>query len=259
MADATREMAHGRLENPLPVSDDGALTEVDELAISFNQMAEQLANNIDSLRETRRELIYVEKLASLVPVAQGVAHEIGNPLSAVIGYLDILDRSEDASLSDDSRDLLKRSKGELQRIDTIINALLDYSRPGGTEPEAEGKLEQVSIREIIENTVDILSAQPDFSNFTLDTNIRLATGDETPYVMGHKGSLTQILINLCTNAADSLADKDENSKDSHVVISARILEQDDDLRVDENSYIAGSAKFAGTRVAVSVIDHGQGI
>jgi signal transduction histidine kinase len=114
--------------------------EISELAETFNSMIFALqasraetAAHIRSLQETNRalqqardEVIRTEKMASVGHLAAGMAHEIGNPLSAAIGYLNLL-RSELADPA--QRDLVERTLQEAGRIDRLVRDLLDYAAP----------------------------------------------------------------------------------------------------------------------------------
>ena len=105
-------------------------SELSALARAFNQMTSSLAAQ-------REQLIRSEKLASVGQLAAGVAHEIGNPLAAILGYVDILraDAAGTGALPEaERRDALDRVKAETQRINRIIRDLLEYSRPSHEEP-----------------------------------------------------------------------------------------------------------------------------
>ncbi len=79
------------------------------------------------LRRTRKELYLSEKLASLGYLSAGIAHEIGNPLSAVLGYVEVLQKGK---VDEKKRaDLLPRIVREIERIRGIIQELVTFSRP----------------------------------------------------------------------------------------------------------------------------------
>jgi two-component system NtrC family sensor kinase len=170
--------------------------EVAALAASLNQMTASLASQ-------REQLIRTEKLASVGQLAAGVAHEIGNPLAAVLGYVDIL-RGDAAAgarpvlTSDETRDTLDRVKAETQRIHRIIQDLLAYSRPTTEDPQATapGKIlrsAEALLRPQARFRAVVVAAVPDDASW--------------PAVLASPGRLTQVFVNLLLNASDAMGGK----------------------------------------------------
>src|SRR5213083_1097954 len=89
----------------------------------FATLAERLNHMTDRLLDAQSQLVRSEKLASIGRLAAGVAHEVGNPLSAIGTYMEVLRRrgSDPEVISGLTR--------ELDRIDQIVRGLLDYARP----------------------------------------------------------------------------------------------------------------------------------
>ena len=168
--------------------------ELRALARSFNQMTSSLATQ-------REQLIRSEKLASVGQLAAGVAHEIGNPLAAILGYVDILraDAAATGALPDaERRDALDRVKAETQRITRIIRDLLEYSRPSHEESS------------LIDPLAVVRSAQALLTPQTRFRDVRMAltpAAGPWPAVMVSQGRLTQVLVNLLLNAADAMGGK----------------------------------------------------
>ena len=84
------------------------------------------------LRDNQREMIRAEKLASVGRLAAGLAHEIGNPLGVVQGYLQLL--GMDDCLEDERVEYTAKALRELERVDGLIRRLLDYARSGQGDP-----------------------------------------------------------------------------------------------------------------------------
>ena len=168
--------------------------EVVALASALNQMTASLASQ-------REQLIRTEKLASVGQLAAGVAHEIGNPLAAVLGYVDIL-RGDAAPgavpvlTPEETRDTLGRVKAETQRIHRIIQDLLAYSRPTTPvpEPTAPGK--------ILRSAEALLRPQARFRGVRI-----AAVPDDAgwPDGLASPGRLSQVFVNLLLNASDAMA------------------------------------------------------
>ena len=111
---------------------------LNQMLLRVTQDKNRLRTTVDALTEAnrdlekaQREVIRAEKLASIGRLSAGIAHEIGNPLGIILGYLDLL---KQADLSRDERfDFIDRSEKEIDRIHAIIRQLLDISRTSPVE------------------------------------------------------------------------------------------------------------------------------
>jgi two-component system, NtrC family, sensor kinase len=179
------------------------------LAQALNNMAERLLNdqqkladNIRSLDDTnqllteaRNAMVHTEKMASVGRLGAGIAHEVGNPLGAILGYLGLLKRQA----ADRDRELIESAEREAQRIDRIVRGLLDYSRP------REAHTHALDVNKVVHDTVELVATQGKFKNIELD----LKLAEKAPEVLGDPYQLQQVLVNLLVNSADAL---EENPK-----------------------------------------------
>lgn len=140
------------------------------------------------LQNARDSAVRQEKLASVGRLASGVAHEIGNPLAAVMGYAELL-RAEGAS-----PEIVERIDRELRRIDRIVRDLLDYARPRGAD------LQPVGLREVVERVLRLARPQARFRALSIDLEDRAGAA----VVRADEHHLGQAILNLLTNAADAL-------------------------------------------------------
>jgi len=190
----------------LPLFLDAGENEIGQLNRSLNLMLSRLDENkkelqahITSLEEanaelkkTQQELIMSEKLASVGRLATGIAHEIGNPMGIILGYLDLLKRSD---LSPDEKaDFLERAESEITRINDIIRQLLDFSRPAGGEPV------RVGLHELLDATIRILKPQPLMSDVQVDVSFD-ASHDS---IWADPNQVQQVVLNVMLNAADAM-------------------------------------------------------
>jgi signal transduction histidine kinase len=199
----TKKISDGDFSQKIEVTNKN---EIGQLIGSFNRMIERLKENQESLenylvslestntqlKEAQEELIRTEKLASIGRFAAGVAHEVGNPLGAILGYTNIL--KKERMDGEDSKDYLKRIEDEIERINKIVRELLDFARPSKLE------IREVEINKIIENTLSLLSYQKDFKNI----ETRLDLQSDLPLIKGDESQLSQVFINIILNAIDAM-------------------------------------------------------
>ncbi len=134
-----------------------------------------------------------ERLNAIIPLASGVAHEIGNPLNALTIHLQLLER-EIRAVTDPARDnmieLLRVASVEVSRLDTIINNFLRAVRPTPL------KTAPVSLEELLRSTLSLLESS------IKDRRIRIDVDCEAvmPRVPADAGQLQQAFFNLLKNA-----------------------------------------------------------
>jgi len=181
--------------------------EVGKLFSSFNRMASRLREDRTKmedyirslekvnrqLRQAQEEVIRSEKLASIGRLAAGVAHEIGNPTGAILGYLDLLARGN--LTLEEEKDIRQRAQSEAERIRRIIRELLDFSRP------SPGIEEQVDINAVINNALSLLSHQKKIWG---QIQVLKELPEDLPRWKGDSHQLQQVMINLFLNALDAL-------------------------------------------------------
>ena len=207
---ASERLASGRLRTSVPVQ--GA-AEVARLAATFNEMAAQIREDRVSLQErleelehttaelttAQEQLIRSARLAAVGRLSAGVAHEIGNPLAAIRGLLDLM-QTGDLS-PEEEKEFISRIERESERIHHTIRDLLDFSR---SEPSQEGRIESsADIAEVVSDTVKLIDRQSRFR----DIEIALGLDEGLPRVRGDHERLRQLLLNLLFNAADALSGK----------------------------------------------------
>lgn len=117
LLNGAERLARGELDTRIELERDD---ELGALARAFNRMAAELA-----LREER--LVAAERLASLGQLAAGVAHEVNNPLTAIIGHARLIER--DAAASGEAREGAALVLAEAERCRAIVSGLLDLARP----------------------------------------------------------------------------------------------------------------------------------
>jgi hypothetical protein len=192
----------GELTARLP---DAETREMARLSAAVTQMVERLirdqrtlAENIRSLDETNRQLteardamVRTEKMASVGRLSAGIAHEVGNPLGAILGYLGLLSRDHHQARRGE---LLAAAEREARRIDRIIRGLLDFARI------REAATEPTDVNAVVRETIELVQLQGHFSNVTLTLHL----SEEPLVVVADHYQLQQVLVNLLVNAADAM-------------------------------------------------------
>jgi len=207
---ASERLAAGRLRTSVPVQ--GA-AEVARLAATFNEMAAQLRDDraalqdrledlqrtTDELATAQEQLVRSARLAAVGRLSAGVAHEIGNPLAAIRGLLDLMQTGD--LDPEEEKEFVGRVQQEAERIHHTIRDLLDFSR---NEPAREGRIESsANLSEVVSDTIKLVDRQTRFH----DIDLVLTLDDGLPRVRGDHERLRQLLLNLLFNAADALGGK----------------------------------------------------
>ncbi len=147
-----------------------------------------------SLRRARDGLDRSERLAAVGNLAAGVAHEVGNPMGAVLAFIDLAGRDE--NLGEASRGYLRRAVEQGLRVRQILGQLLDFSRPPSSTRV------ELDLHALAEQAVGLVSAQESYDDIAFDVK-----GDHASAV-ADESIVAQILLNLVLNAADAVAPVD---------------------------------------------------
>ncbi len=183
--------------------------EFKQLSTALNHMVdtieadrEHLRRSLDELETANRELktaqrevVRAEKLASVGRLSAGIAHEIGNPIGIVLGYLDLLKSRPGMKTDDAGQDFVKRAQGEINRINQVIRQLLDFSRSTPVD------VKKVALHTIVREVVQMMSCQPLLSEIAIHCRL---DGQAADRVEIDQNQFRQVLINLIINAADSI-------------------------------------------------------
>ncbi len=202
-----------------------------------------------SLEQAQSSLVRSEKLASVGRLAAGVAHEIGNPLAAILGFVELL-RGGGLETSEQD-EFLERVQRETERINRIIRNLLDFAR----QPADASLGAPANVSEAVADAVHLIAPQKDLHGLRIERRI----ADDLPAVALDSDRLTQVLLNLLLNAADAIETKrqrqgasGEKADAEDTILVEAVHEEADAASTTDD------ARGAGT-VILRVIDSGTGI
>jgi signal transduction histidine kinase/CheY-like chemotaxis protein len=172
--------------------------ECGELAEVFNQMTEnlkssreQLEMTVDTLKNTQAQLIQSEKLSGIGEFVAGVAHELNNPLTSVMGFSELLKRDDKDPKHVRFLDMIHKSALRCQKI---VQSLLSFAR----RHQPERKL--ANVNELVESTIEILHYQMRTSNIEVSTRLE----PDLPKAMVDAHQIQQVFLNLINNARQAV-------------------------------------------------------
>ncbi len=165
--------------------------------VELRRRMEELERTTLHLAQAQERLVRSERLASVGRLAAGLAHELGNPIAALLGFEDLL--LAGGLSPQEQSDFLCRMKRETERINRILRDLLDFARPS-TGAHPDGSEEPGDVAQAIAETLQLMSPQKAWKKIHLDTRV----GPSLPEVTLGRSQLVQILLNLLFNAADAV-------------------------------------------------------
>jgi signal transduction histidine kinase len=148
--------------------------------------------SVENLQRLQAQLVQTEKLVSLGQLAAGAAHEINNPLTAILGYSDLL--ADDASLPEKTRAISAKIRDQARRTKTLVGNLLSFAR----QVPAERIL--LDLNTVVTNAVQLRAL--DLRNS--GTKIDLKLESVLPGVRGDGNQLMQVFFNIVNNAVDAM-------------------------------------------------------
>lgn len=211
---ATRRIAGGDLSTRIDVR---GRHELAALAHDFNRMAEDLSRTHEEVREwshkleekviektaevqsAQKQVLHMEKMASLGKLSATVAHELNNPISGMLTYARLIERELDEQPLDDEvrlelRRCLHLVQSECSRCGKIVQNLLVFARSSATD------VAPTDLNEIVERSLMLIRHQLEIKRISLDA--RYLDGDSE--IVTDAGQLEQALVALFINAAEAM-------------------------------------------------------
>ncbi len=172
--------------------------ECGELAAVFNQTTEniktsreQLEKTVETLKSTQNQLIQSEKLSGIGEFVAGVAHELNNPLTSVMGFAELLQQADMAEQQRRYLDVIAKSAKRCQKI---VASLLSFARRHAPERKV------LCVNEIVESAVEILQYQMRTSNIEVVTQLE----PNLPSTEVDSHQMQQVFLNIINNARQAM-------------------------------------------------------
>jgi two-component system NtrC family sensor kinase len=154
---------------------------------------EETARAYDNLRNTQEQLLQSEKMSAVGQLISGVAHELNNPLTAILGYAQLL---EAEPIGERALDFVNKLYRQTQRTHRVVQNLLSFSR------QRKPMQSQVDLQRVLEDTLALREFDLKLNNIQLERNYEAAV----PFITGDAHQLEQVFLNIINNAVDAIMD-----------------------------------------------------
>lgn len=202
------------------------------LTVSLNSMLSRIESDNKQLRHSVAELeklnnelkqnqnimLRTEKLASIGRLSAGLAHEVGNPLAIIQGYIELLNRSD---LSEEERnEFAQKADVELDRLKKIIKQMLNFARP------IEAVTEAVNIHQVIDEVVEFIQIEKKLNDCKVEKHYEAQNNQ----LGSDPNGLRQVFLNCLLNAIDSM---EESPGENTITIYTRdiVNETEDGVQI----------------------------
>ena len=197
-----------------------------ELENLNHDLEERVQQEVTKYDQQQQIIVQKSKLESLGNLAAGIAHEINQPLSAISMSLDnIINKSQRGTSTPEYLDNKCRNiQGDIERIRQIIEHVRLFSRD-----QKDSTMEQIDVNQTIKNSLSII--EPVFAKQGVSFEVSLH--DSTPFVIGNKFKLEQVLLNLFSNARDAILEKATLSAEENnsCIISISTVLKDENVQI----------------------------
>jgi len=196
-------------------------------SLIYQNIEEQVKRRTAELVEVQRQLIQVEKLATVGTLSGGVAHEINNPLTAILTSVQMLlatCEGEDAKVDKESLELIEEAT---QRCRTIVQKLMAYAK----KPLESGETSRIDLADVIDTAISFLGYQLEQEDIKID----LKGVNGSYWIAGNHNELEQVMTNIILNARDAI------------------------VRAKKDGKICIALSKSGNQFKVDIEDEGEGI
>ncbi|HYW40430.1 MAG TPA: GAF domain-containing protein [Terriglobales bacterium] len=172
------------------------------------QLYEETCRAYEDLRRTQEQLLQSEKMSAVGQLISGVAHELNNPLTAILGYAQLL---EGAGLDHRSADYVRKLFKQAQRTHRVVQNLLSFAR------QRKPQKQEVDLRKVLEESLTLREYDLKVNNVTLEREIP----EDVPSVVADPHQLEQVFLNIVNNALDAMAEGSNSG-----VLKVRVFKKD---------------------------------
>jgi PAS domain S-box-containing protein len=158
------------------------------------RLYEETCRAYEDLRKTQEQLLQSEKMSAVGQLIAGVAHELNNPLTAILGYAQLL---ESEGLQERAQDYVRKLFKQAQRTHRVVQNLLSFARQRKSEKQ------EVDLGKVLEETLTLRDYDLKVNNIAVEKEIDPAT----PHADADPHQLEQVYLNIINNAIDAMLEK----------------------------------------------------
>jgi len=214
------DLPSGREEFTREITMNGETYLMSGFPITLEDGTEAMINvmkNITEIQKLKTQLYHTDKLSSLGLLVSGVAHEINNPLTGILGYTELLQmKTKDESLSKE----LSKIYASAERCKTIVENLLTFSRQKPPERSLE------NINDIIDKTVELRAYWLRSNNVEIEKNY-----SDIPYSLLDAQQIQQVILNMIINAEHAISQVARERK-GRIRISTEYSAEDNTCQIE---------------------------
>jgi len=163
------------------------------------RLYEETCRAYEDLRRTQEQLLQSEKMSAVGQLIAGVAHELNNPLTAILGYSQLL---ESEGLNARALDYVGKLYRQAQRTHRVVQNLLSFAR------QRQPQREEVDLRKVLDETLTLRDYDLKTNNINVE---REAPAESTP-VIADPHQIEQVYLNIINNAVDAILETGKQGK-----------------------------------------------
>ncbi len=169
-----------------------------QLEEALKQYTVELEHKVDkgtaTANKLEQQVMHSEKLASLGRLAAGVAHEIGNPLTSISAFAQLLREMATDEFTQSSLDIINN---HIQRITDIVRRMSTFSRADSLN------IKDIQLNDVLNSTIDLMRLDKRMKS---TVNINLSLDPDLPKIKADEGQMSQVFLNIVINALDAMPD-----------------------------------------------------
>ena len=163
------------------------------------RLYEETCRAYEDLRKTQEQLLQSEKMSAVGQLIAGVAHELNNPLTAILGYAQLL---ESEGLNERAQDYVAKLFKQAQRTHRVVQNLLSFAR------QRKPQRDEVDIRRVLDETLALRDYDLKINNIRVERDLPA----EPALVIADPHQIEQVFLNIINNALDAILEAGRNGK-----------------------------------------------